>query len=125
MVEMGDRAEGEVVERNYDELSVPGAKDKRYAGLDDFQKGIIGSGSFNLSDPKVIPKASPASSFPGINQQLTQISLGNALIRGEHEVFLSEVDPSNIPADLDIRFDSMKEVRIIGSAVDEPNPNTG
>lgn len=45
------------------------------------------------------------SSFAGVTEDLTEISLGKVKIKGKDEVFLSEVDPENIPADLNIRFD--------------------
>lgn len=35
-------------------------------------------------------------------------------MKADDEVFLSEVDPHNIPADLKIRFDSEKELKIVG-----------
>ena len=85
------------------------------------QQEIISSNKFDLTDTKINPKTSPSSSFAGITDSITQISLGNAKIRGENEVFLSGVDPSNIPADLDIRFDSEKEIRIIGAEVTKNN----
>lgn len=43
-----------------------------------------------------------------------EINLGNVKIKGENEVYLSEVDPLEIPEDLDILFDSQKQLKIVG-----------
>lgn len=100
--------------RNYNETKVPGLESRKYSSLNELQQEIVKNNKFDLMNPEIIPKSGATNSYVGITEQLTEISLGHVKIKGQHEVFLSEVDPQNIPADLDIRFDSKKELKVVG-----------
>lgn len=47
-----------------------------------------------------------------------EINLGKIKIKGEHEVYLSEINPEEIPEELDILFDQEKTLKVIGKSQD-------
>lgn len=110
---------GELMERNYDETSVPGKEDRMYSRLTDLQRKIIQDSKFDLTNPSISPKMAPTNSYSGIQDDLTEINLGTVKVKSDNEVFLSEVDPNNIPEELDIKFDSEKEMRLVGKQSEE------
>ena len=63
---------------------------------------------------QVHPKTGSSNTYAGISENLTEITLGGVKIKGQNEVFLSEIDPENIPADLYIRFDNDKQLKVVG-----------
>lgn len=45
---------------------------------------------------------------------LAEVSLGKMKVKKENQVFLSEVDPNNIPDYYDVVFDFKKEMSLVG-----------
>jgi hypothetical protein len=52
------------------------------------------------------------------NNYIAEISLGKIKVKKENEVFLSEVDPYNIPEYYDIVFDYEKEMSLVGKKIE-------
>lgn len=70
--------------------------------------------------------------MPSVNQytgveaeNLTEINLGSIQIKKDKQIFLSDVDPENIPADYDIKFDKTKQLSLLGNMVEGESTSEG
>ena len=95
------KVEHELMEDSYEAVKMQGLQDRNITGVDDFQRSILSQNSFDLLDPKIKPRVASLSTTMGLelgeNQELTEVNLGRIKVKQENEVFLSEIDPNNIP----------------------------
>ena len=110
------------MEDNYEAVKMQGLHDRNITGVDSFQRSILSQNSFDLLDPKIKPKIASLSTTMGLdlgqNQQLAEVNLGKIKVKKENQVFLSEVDPNNIPDYYNIVFDYEKEMSLVGRQIE-------
>lgn len=111
------------MEDNFEKVKMKGLQERDITGVDAFQKEILASNSFNIMHPRIEPKIASLSTTMGLdvgdNKYLAEINLGKIKVKKENEVFLSEVDPNNIPDYYDIVFDYEKQMSLVGKKVEE------
>ena len=109
------------MKKSYEEVEVESFKGKSFSNLTELQRKIIQEGKFDLTHPEIKPKLASLNSIPGLQgkDQITEIQLGNIKIKDKNQVFLSEIDPYNIPQDYEIRFDEDKKLTIIGKKIEK------
>ncbi len=98
-----------------------GLADRDITGVDDFQRDILAQNKFDLMNPKIKPKVASLSTTMGLelneSNMLAEVNLGKIKIKKENEIFLSEVDPNNIPEYYNIVFDYQKQMSLVGRKI--------
>lgn len=52
-----------------------------------------------------------------MSENLTKIDLGYVGIKSRNQILLKDVDPENIPEDMDIIFESKKKLTLVGKRI--------
>lgn len=112
------------MEDKFQKHKMQGLADRDITGVDDFQRDILAQNKFDLMNPKIKPKVASLSTTMGLelneSNMLAEVNLGKIKIKKENEIFLSEVDPNNIPEYYNIVFDYQKQMSLVGRKIQNP-----
>lgn len=96
-----------------------GSDSRQFVNLSDLQKQIIEEKRFDLRDPRLNPTSASLSERE-IGDDLVSIDLGKLNVQSQNEILLENVDPRQIPDDLDVVFKGDKRMVLVGKLQD-PN----
>lgn len=111
------------MEDTFEKVKMAGLKERDITGVDTFQREVLADNRFDLMNPKIEPQVASLSTTMGLQldegSDLTEVNLGSIKVKKENEIFLSEVDPNNIPEHYNIVFDYQKQMSLVGRQLEE------
>ena len=108
-----DLPEEQLMDKPSGAVAMPGSKERQFVNLSDMQKKIIEERRFDLLDGRVKPTSASLSERE-IGDNLISIDLGKLNVQSHNEILLENVDPEQIPDDMDIVFRGDKRIVLVG-----------